>query len=140
MVTITDARGQRREIDPFMAGCPSRRVLDLIGDRWTVLIVGALGDDVARFSELKRRIGGISQKMLTQTLREMERDGLVERTVYPQVPVRVEYRLTAGGLSLREPLGALFDWAVDHFGDIDGAQQRFDVVTAGAGSARGADA
>ena len=131
MVTITGVDGVVREIDPFVEGCPSRRVLDLIGGRWTVLIVGALGDDTARFSDLKRRIGGISQKMLTQTLREMERDGLVERTVFPEVPVRVEYRLTDGGQSLRAPLSALFGWAVDHYGDVSTAQERFDFERAG---------
>src|ERR1700752_2710987 len=80
--------------DPYRADCPTRRILDRIGDRWTVLIVGALLEDDARFSELRRRIEGISQKMLTQTLRGLERDGLVRRTVYPEVPVRVEYTLT----------------------------------------------
>ena len=73
---------------PYRADCPTRRILDRIGDRWTVLIVGALWDGDARFSELRRRIEGVSQKMLTQTLRGLERDGLVRRTVYPEVPAR----------------------------------------------------
>ena len=75
-----------RELDPYQAGCPTRRILDLIGGRWTVLIVGALSPGTARFSELQRRVDGISQKMLTQTLRAMERDGLVVRTVTAEVP------------------------------------------------------
>ena len=79
---------------PYRADCPTRRILDRIGDRWTVLVVGALWDGELRFSELRRRIEGVSQKMLTQTLRGLERDGLVRRTVYPEVPVRVEYALT----------------------------------------------
>jgi DNA-binding HxlR family transcriptional regulator len=129
VVTAT-ALEQPRRIDPYDAGCPSRRVLDLVGDRWTVLIVGALGDETLRFSELRRRVGGISQKMLTQTLRELERDGLVDRTVHAEVPVRVEYRLTAAGHELRGPLQALLDWAVGHYGAVADAQQEFDSRTA----------
>ena len=112
--------------DPYQQGCPTRRILDRIGDRWTVLVVGALADDTARFSELKRRIEGISQKMLTQTLREMERDGLVTRTMYAQVPVRVEYRLTRAGRSLRGPLKALEEWSIEHLGAVTAAQQSYD--------------
>ncbi|MGV8966014.1 MAG: winged helix-turn-helix transcriptional regulator [Cellulomonas sp.] len=112
--------------DPYQQGCPTRRILDRIGDRWTVLVVGALDDRTARFSELKRRIEGISQKMLTQTLREMERDGLVTRTVFAQVPVRVEYRLTDAGLSLRGPLKALEEWSIEHLGAITTAQRSYD--------------
>ena len=112
--------------DPYQQGCPTRRILDRIGDRWTVLVVGALGDGTARFSELKRRIEGISQKMLTQTLREMERDGLVTRTMYAQVPVRVDYRLTDAGLSLRGPLKALEEWSIEHLGTVTTAQESYD--------------
>lgn len=115
--------GTRRVLDPYLQGCPTRRVLDRIGDRWTVLIVGALGEETLRFSALRRRIEGISQKMLTQTLRDLERDGLVRRTAYPEVPVRVEYALTEAGQSLREPLKALEDWAIEHFGEIHAAQE-----------------
>lgn len=128
MVTMAPPSDVDFDVDPFNAGCPSRRVLDLIGDRWTVLIVGALGEGRLRFSELKRTVGGISQKMLTQTLRELERDGLVERTVYPEVPVRVEYALTDAGQSLLGPLQALSTWAIDHFGDVRDAQDRFDAA------------
>lgn len=111
---------------PYQRACPTRRILDRIGDRWTVLIVGVLAEGTARFSELKRRIDGISQKMLTQTLRELERDGLVRRTVYPEVPVRVEYSLTESGLSLREPLKALEEWSIEHFGAVLEFQQQYD--------------
>src|SRR3954454_19504707 len=83
--------------DPYQAGCPTRRILDRIGDRWTVLVIGVLGDGEARFSEVRRRVDGISQKMLTQTLRGLERDGLVRRTVRAEVPVRVDYALTEAG-------------------------------------------
>jgi DNA-binding HxlR family transcriptional regulator len=112
--------------NPYAADCPTRRILDRIGDRWTVLIIGVLGDGDARFSELRRRIAGISQKMLTQTLRGLERDGLVRRTVYPEVPVRVEYALTDAGRTLLEPLSALQNWAVEHLGDVSASQHAYD--------------
>jgi DNA-binding HxlR family transcriptional regulator len=114
--------------DPYDAGCPTRRILDRIGDRWTVLIVCALGEGDLRFSELRRRIEGISQKMLTQTLRGLERDGLVLRTVYPEVPVRVEYALTDAGRTLLEPLGALQEWAIEHVGEVSTSQSTYDRV------------
>jgi DNA-binding HxlR family transcriptional regulator len=114
--------------DPYDANCPTRRILDRIGDRWTVLIIGALGEGDARFSELRRRIEGISQKMLTQTLRGLERDGLLTRTVYPEVPVRVEYALTNAGRTLLEPLGALQVWAVEHLSDVTASQDAYDRV------------
>lgn len=111
---------------PYRADCPTRHILDRIGDRWTVLIVGALWDGSARFSQLRRRVEGISQKMLTQTLRGLERDGLVHRTVYPEVPVRVEYTLTEAGRTLREPLRALEQWAITHLGDVSASQEAYD--------------
>lgn len=111
---------------PYRADCPTRRILDRIGDRWTVLIVGALWDGSARFSELLRRIEGVSQKMLTQTLRGLERDGLVQRTVHPEVPVRVEYTLTEAGRTLREPLRALEEWSVTYLGNVSAAQKAYD--------------
>jgi DNA-binding HxlR family transcriptional regulator len=111
---------------PYRADCPTRRILDRIGDRWTVLIVGILADGDARFSELRRRIEGVSQKMLTQTLRGLERDGLVRRTVYPEVPVRVEYALTDAGRTLQGPLRALQEWSIEHLADVSASQQEFD--------------
>jgi DNA-binding HxlR family transcriptional regulator len=111
---------------PYRADCPTRQILDRIGDRWTVLIVGALWDGSARFSELRRRIEGVSQKMLTQTLRGLERDGLVHRTVYPEVPIRVEYRLTEAGRTLREPLRALEEWSITHLGGVSASQKSYD--------------
>ena len=114
--------------NPYDANCPTRRILDRIGDRWTVLIIGALGDGDARFSELRRRIQGISQKMLTQTLRGLERDGLVSRTVYPEVPVRVEYSLTNAGRTLLGPLSALQTWAIEHLSDVSASQDAYDRV------------
>ncbi|HKP08604.1 MAG TPA: helix-turn-helix domain-containing protein [Microbacterium sp.] len=113
--------------NPYDAGCPTRRILDRIGDRWTVLVVGALDDERLRFSEIRRRVGGISQKMLTQTLRALERDGLVERTVYAEVPPRVEYTLTAAGRSLRAPLKELEQWSIRHLGSVLAAQREYDA-------------
>ncbi|MDF5757351.1 helix-turn-helix domain-containing protein [Spongiactinospora sp. TRM90649] len=110
----------------YRADCPTRQILDRIGDRWTVLIVGALSNGSVRFSELRRRIEGISQKMLTQTLRGLERDGLVRRTVHPEVPVRVEYALTEAGRTLREPLRALEEWAIAHLGEVSASQEAYD--------------
>jgi DNA-binding HxlR family transcriptional regulator len=92
-------------------GCPLRDILDRVGDKWSVLVVILLRDGKMRFSDLRRSVEGISQRMLTQTLRQLERDGLVSRTVYPSVPVRVEYELTALGRTLIEPLAALAEWA-----------------------------
>lgn len=130
MVTsIDDAGGDARLGNPYLEGCPTRRILDRIGDRWTVLIVGSLGEETVRFSELRRRIEGISQKMLTQTLRAMERDGLVSRAVHPEVPVRVEYTLTDAGRSLRAPLKALEEWSVEHLGGIVSSQSEYDSRT-----------
>lgn len=111
---------------PYRADCPTRRILDRIGDRWTVLIVGMLGQGDARFSELRRRIEGVSQKMLTQTLRALERDGLVRRTVFAEVPVRVVYSLTPAGDTLLEPLRALQEWSIEHLGDIVASQEDYD--------------
>jgi DNA-binding HxlR family transcriptional regulator len=112
--------------DPYQAGCPTRRILDRIGDRWTVLVVSVLGDGDARFSELRRRIEGVSQKMLTQTLRGLERDGLVRRTVYPEVPVRVVYSLTEAGRTLLGPLRALQEWSIEHLSDVSASQDAYD--------------
>ena len=109
--------------DPFVRDCPSRRLLDRIGDRWTVLLISALEDGPRRFSELLRTVDGISQKMLTQTLRSLEADGLVLRTAHPEIPPRVEYELTALGRSLLEPLGALIDWASAHMGEVSEARR-----------------
>lgn len=114
--------------NPYDRNCPTRRVLDRIGDRWTVLVVGSLSDGPLRYSELRDRIDGISQKMLTQTLRGLERDGLVTRTVMAQIPPRVDYELTPAGHSLRDPLRALEDWAKEHMPDIISARDDYDVA------------
>ncbi|MBE7220163.1 MAG: helix-turn-helix transcriptional regulator [Caulobacteraceae bacterium] len=101
-------------------------VLARVGDKWSVLIVRALGPGPRRFNDLKRDIGGISQRMLSLTLRGLERDGLVTRTVFPTVPPRVDYALTALGRSLWEPVEALGAWAQRHHSEIAAAQRRYD--------------
>ncbi len=107
-------------------GCPMRDILDRVGDKWSVLVVILLKDGRLRFSHLRRAIDGISQRMLTQTLRQLERDGLVSRTVYPTVPVRVEYELTALGRTLIEPLSALANWAESYRQAILAARAAYD--------------
>jgi DNA-binding HxlR family transcriptional regulator len=108
--------------DVFNANCDSRQVLDLIADRWSMLVIYALNSQVSRHGALKRRIGGISQKMLTQTLRSLERDGLVRRSVYDVVPPRVEYALTPLGQTLLEPLGAICRWAENYLPQVKSAR------------------
>lgn len=114
-----------KPIEPEMhnAQCLSRQALDLISDRWTMIVIKALAEDIHRYGELHRAIGGISQKMLTQTLRSLEHDGLVLRTVYPVVPPKVEYALTPLGETLTEPLAAISDWADRHMDQIVQARQ-----------------
>lgn len=107
-----------------------------IGDKWTVLVVELLRDGPMRFNELRRTINGISQRMLTLTLRGLERDGLVTRTVYPTIPPRVEYELTTLGRTLREPLKAIAEWARAHRVAIDRAQKVFDAAHAGSKNVR----
>lgn len=102
------------------------QVLSRIGDKWSVLVIMLLHREPHRFSALKRNIGGISQRMLTLTLRNLERDGLVSRTVTPSIPPRVDYELTAMGRSLAEPVKALGAWAFQHLDAIGAAQTRYD--------------
>ncbi|WP_432524019.1 winged helix-turn-helix transcriptional regulator [Kineococcus sp. SYSU DK006] len=111
-----------------MRDCPSRQALDRIGDRWTILIVGSLGEGVKRHKDLLQEVDGISQKMLAQTLRGLERDGLVKRTVRPVVPPHVEYELTDLGRTLSAPIAALERWAVEHMAQVQQAQQQYDAA------------
>jgi DNA-binding HxlR family transcriptional regulator len=106
-------------------------VLTIVGDKWTVMIVMVLTERSRRFNDIKRTIGGISQQMLTRTLKALERDGMVSRTVHPTVPPQVEYALTELGHSLAEPLRALGAWAGGHLEEIEGNRLRYDVRTAG---------
>ena len=102
-------------------------ILNRIGDKWSVMIVGYLTRKTMRFNELRNAIGGISQRMLTLTLRNLERDGLVTRTVYPEIPPRVEYELTDLGRTLTEPLDALWNWAAEHQHDVSTARRHYDA-------------
>ncbi|MFC8730894.1 winged helix-turn-helix transcriptional regulator [Luteimicrobium sp. NPDC057192] len=104
-----------------------RRILDRIGDKWSLLVVATLDGGRLRFTELQRRIPGVSQRMLTLTLRHLERDGLVSRTVHAEVPPRVDYELTALGRTLIEPAVTLAEWAVQHDPDVERNQARYDA-------------
>lgn len=110
----------------YQAACPTRLMLNRIADKWTVLVLGLLALETKRFSLLQREIGGISQKMLTQTLRGLERDGLVLRTVYPEVPPRVEYSITPLGQTLVGLLAELRRWSETHIEAVVQAQQAYD--------------
>lgn len=106
--------------------CPIRNVIAQIGDKWSMLILFALVEGADRFNSLKSRIIGISQRMLTQTLQDLERDGYVLRTVYPEVPVRVEYELTEMGRGIVKPLYSLVQWADEHSAEIGKNRQAYD--------------
>ncbi len=106
--------------------CPIRNVVAQIGDKWSILILFCLVEEPDRFNSLKSRIEGISQRMLTQTLRDLERDGFVERTVYPEVPVKVEYELTKLGKGLASSVWGLVSWADQHHDEIRAARHSYD--------------
>ena len=114
------------EWDAYNERCPTRMVLDRIADKWTVLIVGALEEKTKRFGELRREVGGVSQKMLTQTLRGLERDGVVARTVYASVPPKVEYSLTLLGRTLVHILEEIRKWSELNIEDVLKARDDFD--------------
>jgi DNA-binding HxlR family transcriptional regulator len=126
VVTNATPKIVTKQFNVYDANCPTRLVLDRIADKWTVLIVGCLQDGTKRFRELQRAIGGISQKMLTQTLRGMERDGLVTRTVYPTVPPTVEYSFTKLGRTLVALLEQVRDWSENNIHDVRSAQANYD--------------
>jgi DNA-binding HxlR family transcriptional regulator len=147
MATMTAAQKRARakaEYDAFLAACPSRKLLDRISDKWVTLVLAALGSDGShqpvancagqpgpmRYSELSRLLAGVSQKMLTQTLRSLERDGLITRTATPTVPVTVTYELTDLGLSLQHMMRGLKTWAEMHMDDVLASRARYDARTA----------
>jgi DNA-binding HxlR family transcriptional regulator len=134
MATLTAAqrrKAERAAYDVYIAACPSRQVLDRISDKWVSLVLVALDNGPQRYSDLSRRIAGVSQKMLTQTLRTLERDGVLTRTVTPTVPVRVDYALTSLGKSLLPIMRAIKDWAESHIEEVRAAQQSYDESAAG---------
>ena len=143
MPTLTAAQKRAQaqaDYDAFLAQCPSRRLLDRISDKWVTLVLAALGSDgphapgsnrvdaprAMRYSELSRRLAGVSQKMLTQTLRSLERDGLLTRTVTATVPVTVTYELTDLGLSLHHLMRGVKDWAEVHMDEVLAERERYD--------------
>jgi DNA-binding HxlR family transcriptional regulator len=111
----------------YASGCPTRLVLDRVADKWSVLVLGLLDEGPQRFNQLRRQIEGLSQKMLSQTLKVLERDGLVTRKVTPSVPVTVEYRLTPLGQTLTATVEALREWAETHIKEVLAAQKRYDA-------------
>ncbi|NKZ11200.1 helix-turn-helix transcriptional regulator [Mycolicibacterium septicum DSM 44393] len=145
MPTTTAAQKRARaklEYDAFLANCPSRQLLDRISDKWVALILAALGGDgprpgvgdagephPMRYSELSRRLAGVSQKMLTQTLRSLERDGLLTRTVTPSVPVTVTYELTDLGLSLHQVMIGIKSWAEAHMDEVRANREQHDRLS-----------
>ena len=147
MATMTAAQQRaqtKAEYDAFLAACPSRKLLDRLSDKWVTLILTGLGSDgshqpgtgcagqprAMRYSELARLLAGVSQKMLTQTLRSLERDGLITRTVTPTVPVTVTYELTHLGLSLHQMMRGIKAWAEMHMDDVLANRETYDARTA----------
>jgi len=130
-MTAAQRRAQaKHEYDAYLASCPSRRLLDRLSDKWVTLVLSALGERAMRYSELSRRIAGVSQKMLTQTLRQLERDGLATRTVTPSVPVQVDYAITELGRSLLTVVHGIKEWAEEHMEDVDHHREAFDATHA----------
>jgi DNA-binding HxlR family transcriptional regulator len=129
-MTATQRRErERRTFNVFLAQCPSRQLLDRLSDKWVGLVICALEDGPRRYSQIAREVAGVSQKMLTQTLRTLERDGLVDREVTPSVPVRVDYRLTALGTSLLPVMDAVHVWAERHMDEVNAARDDYDQAS-----------
>ncbi|OIJ66749.1 winged helix-turn-helix transcriptional regulator [Streptomyces mangrovisoli] len=127
-MTAAQRREQARvEYDAFLRSCPTNQLLGRLSDKWVGLAVAALSTGSLRYSDLARKLAGISPKMLTQTLRALERDGLVTRTVTPSVPVRVDYALTPLGTGLADLLKAVKRWAETHFDEVREARERYDA-------------
>ncbi len=116
-----------KSANAYSADCPTRRILDRVGDKWAVLILLLLRDEVLRFNQLRRAIEGISQKMLSQVLKNLERDGLIRRRAIATVPVTVEYSITPLGRTLAAAVDPLRGWAESHLKEVMGAQRRYDA-------------
>ncbi len=125
-------QAEKTAYNAFLAACPARRLLHRISDKWVGLVLTALADGPRRYSELSRTIAGVSEKMLTQTLRTLERDGLVSRSVTPSVPVRVDYDLTPLGTSLLPVMRTIKAWAEQHIPDVEAARAAYDQASASA--------
>ena len=123
---VSEQKPEGAPPDPYAAGCPTRMLLDRIGDKWMVLTLSLIRDKPRRFNALRREIEGVTQKMLSQTLKQMERDGMVTRTVLPTTPISVEYAITPLGQTLATVLDGLQVWARDHIADVLAARQLYD--------------
>ena len=119
-----------RPMPRFSAECPSRPILDQIADKWSMMVLAVL-EQPTRFNEIKRQLEGVTQRVLTQTLRRLERNGLIRRRVLETSPVGVEYSLTPLGESFREPFTRLYDWTVEHSDEVLSAQQEYDARPSG---------
>jgi DNA-binding HxlR family transcriptional regulator len=131
MPTTTAAQRRQRErlaYNAYVAECPSRQVLDALSDKWVTLVLTALAQGTRRYSELARVIAGVSQKMLTQTLRTLEHDRLVSRTITPSVPVRVDYQLTALGQTILPVVGAIKRWSESYIQEVHAARTAYDQI------------
>ncbi|WP_067695268.1 winged helix-turn-helix transcriptional regulator [Nocardia jejuensis] len=128
MDTVSELEESGNLVDSYLTRCPARDVLAVLADKWVLLVLGVLrsGEGPIRFNELRRRMDGITQKMLTRTLRDLEREGLVRRSVYPTVPPRVEYSLTPLGQDLGRITHAMGQWAVRNADEITTARAEFD--------------
>lgn len=121
-----DLASEDGRFDVMAAACPTREVIGRVGDKWSLLVLYALSTGTKRFSQLRTQVEGISQKMLTQTLRTLERDGLVDRRAYPTIPPKVEYRLTPLGHSLEGAIAVVRRWAYSHMDEITAARADYD--------------
>lgn len=131
-MTAAQRRDQERDAyNAYVTECPSRQVLEALSDKWVTLVLTALADAPQRYSELSRTIVGVSQKMLTQTLRMLERDGLVTRTITASVPVRVDYQLTPLGRTLLPVVRAIKDWSETHISEVHAARVAYDHAAPG---------
>jgi DNA-binding HxlR family transcriptional regulator len=131
-MTAAQRREQERDAyNAYVAECPSRQVLDALSDKWVTLVLTGLADAPRRYSELSRTIAGVSQKMLTQTLRLLERNGLVTRTITASVPVRVDYQLTPLGRTLLPVVRAIKDWSETHISEVHAARVAYDHAAQG---------
>ncbi|WP_329281804.1 winged helix-turn-helix transcriptional regulator [Streptomyces sp. NBC_00691] len=132
----TGTYGDDGDPDPFQwdtrEDCEVRQILDRVADKWSLLVIALLDRRVLRFTELKRAIDGVSQRMLTVTLRQLERDGLVKRTVHPVVPPRVEYELTPLGRTLHTTIRSLVTWTEQHQNEVAAAREEYDTREAAA--------
>lgn len=131
MPTNRTARRTASEIEHTPPNCRAREMLVRVADKWSMYVIHVLADaGTLRFGDLQRRVEGVSQRMLTVTLRGLERDGLVRRTVYPEVPPRVEYALTPLGATLRRTVRTLIEWSGAHLAEVDAARARYDAAAA----------